>query len=814
MGQVRVRAAGRSRRPGRWRTVVHSVVLLALILSSAVVPPRLAFSAPAEQGLTATLTVLRGTAAVLKSDGTPVSPAASGLAVSLGDQIATLARSSALLTFFEGSEVELGADTTIIVRDLQRSGSQTTITLESVIGATVHRVTSLADPGSSYRVETGGSVALVRGTVFGHFVDGNGNVTVGVSDGDVEFPRAGSHVRRGERVTATSRGDVISDKIDPNGSLFNSVTAPVSGQALGTDNPGMGTGSNTVPQQSSQQQQPDDPEIKPQSSTGPVIIPGQTQLVAVTPAGSRVLVVASSAGFNIGDIILIGSGPTAEYARIVGVALGEPTVPSDVFLRISGSDPLDLNAADGSTTVTVECAVVNTHGTNETIVKVDSGPTPECNTQPPNTNPPDTNPPNNPPNDTPPPVTTNTWISTASGSWHTASNWSLGRVPDANDNVVIDQGAITVTYSTGASTVRSLRLGSTLSITGGSLTLNQASTVLAGAASARTPGGSAVSASSEASGGRLTLSGGTLAGAGALTIEGELFWSGGTILGPGTTTITSSACLLISGSGSKTLDARALLNHGETIWQGSGTLAVENGATVSNESDGYIQARGQQTLTHSVGSIPRITNRGVFERLNGGDSESETDVGQVTFEQRGRLRVLEGTMRFRNGITQFSGFTRIGEGATLRTDIPYLLNGGRLRGEDDATLDGSLNNVGGMVRIGLRGGGENIGTFAITDSYTQGSTAALRVKVRYVYGSGPGPHYCDSSDRLEVGNVASLNGKLEIVMDCNLPYSSEWTLLDATTLTGTFSEVTGLLHSNETIVYDTGDGDVVLRRGS
>src|SRR3954467_10679837 len=70
----------------------------------------------------ATLTVLRGSAAVQRADGTPLSPATSGLTLSAGDQVATLNRSSVLVTFFEGSELELGADTTIILRDLAKDG--------------------------------------------------------------------------------------------------------------------------------------------------------------------------------------------------------------------------------------------------------------------------------------------------------------------------------------------------------------------------------------------------------------------------------------------------------------------------------------------------------------------------------------------------------------------------------------------------------------------------------------------------------------------------------------------------------------------
>ena len=101
----------------------------------------------------------------------------------------SLERSGALITFFDGSELELGADTSLIVQEMAQQGSQTTITIQSVFGATVHRVVTLTDASSSYRVEAGGSVALVRGTVFAHYYDpATGDITVAVSDSEVEFP--------------------------------------------------------------------------------------------------------------------------------------------------------------------------------------------------------------------------------------------------------------------------------------------------------------------------------------------------------------------------------------------------------------------------------------------------------------------------------------------------------------------------------------------------------------------------------------------------------------------------------------------------
>jgi hypothetical protein len=127
----------------------------------------------------ATLTVLRGTVGVVRGNGSAVQPASSGLVLSVGDRVATIGRASALVTFFEGSELELGGDTTIAIQEMDsKSGGQVNIVVENVLGSTVNRIATLTNPGSSYEIVAGGTVALVRGTTIGHRVDGNGNITV------------------------------------------------------------------------------------------------------------------------------------------------------------------------------------------------------------------------------------------------------------------------------------------------------------------------------------------------------------------------------------------------------------------------------------------------------------------------------------------------------------------------------------------------------------------------------------------------------------------------------------------------------------
>src|SRR5579871_6538752 len=61
--------------------------------------------------------------------------------------------------------------------------------------------------------------------------------------------------------------------------------------------------------------------------------------------------------------------------------------------------------------------------------------------------------------------TTDTWISTTSGLWSTAGNWSLGAAPNATDDVVINTSpAVTVTLN-GSASVKSLTItGDTLKI--------------------------------------------------------------------------------------------------------------------------------------------------------------------------------------------------------------------------------------------------------------------------------------------------------------------------------------------------------------
>ncbi|MFN8523366.1 MAG: hypothetical protein U0821_09720 [Chloroflexota bacterium] len=121
-------------------------------------------SAQVQEG--ATMTVLRGEVAVIRPDGSASQPAPTGTLVRRGDEIRTVGRSGALITFFIGTELEMGEDTALVVDEISNRDGVINVSLKQSFGATLNRVSALTDPRSVYRVDAGGAVALVRGTQF------------------------------------------------------------------------------------------------------------------------------------------------------------------------------------------------------------------------------------------------------------------------------------------------------------------------------------------------------------------------------------------------------------------------------------------------------------------------------------------------------------------------------------------------------------------------------------------------------------------------------------------------------------------------
>jgi hypothetical protein len=106
------------------------------------------------------------------------------MTLAVGDQVATLKSSTALVTFFEGSELEIGGDTTIVLKEITASGNEVHVLVENVVGLAIVRVQAFANPNSDFKLQNpGGSVvALARGSSLISLVLPDGSVAAGFFD--------------------------------------------------------------------------------------------------------------------------------------------------------------------------------------------------------------------------------------------------------------------------------------------------------------------------------------------------------------------------------------------------------------------------------------------------------------------------------------------------------------------------------------------------------------------------------------------------------------------------------------------------------
>jgi len=133
-----------------------------------------------------------GTVQVLKNASTNTVNATKGMELSVGDTITTGNNGSASLTFFDGSVMEIKANSEILINELSTATSgSTSVSLMEQVGSTVNRIGKLVDSSSKYEVETPAAVAVVRGTVFDFLVLQNGTTTVKAEQDSVSFTASG-----------------------------------------------------------------------------------------------------------------------------------------------------------------------------------------------------------------------------------------------------------------------------------------------------------------------------------------------------------------------------------------------------------------------------------------------------------------------------------------------------------------------------------------------------------------------------------------------------------------------------------------------
>jgi len=208
----------------------------------------------------------------------------------------------------------------------------------------------------------------------------------------------------------------------------------------------------------------------------------------------------------------------------------------------------------------------------------------------------------------------NAWSNPISGAWSVATNWSLGRVPQATDSVVIAlNGTYTVTLDTTIS-IAFLTFGGssgvqTLAMSGRTLTVTNAVTVQSGAV-ATVNNGTFAGTAALTNLGRLTLGSATIGN--AFTNVGTLVATGSSqMAGPVTTNAGDS--IIVQGNG---VFGGAVLTVGGGSWTNNGALVLTDvtssygatltvpGGTLTNAPGATIEAplgtNGDRTLNAAL----------------------------------------------------------------------------------------------------------------------------------------------------------------------------------------------------------------------
>jgi hypothetical protein len=138
------------------------------------------------------LSIAGGSVEVLKAGAGDWKKGEEGMTLEAGDKIRTNAGGTAVITFFEGSTVELQGDTAISLSELGMNADRsTTVRVKQEIGKTISRAKKLMDTGDRYEIETPAAVAAVRGTIMFVQVGFSGLTFVGNIEGTVEVTAQG-----------------------------------------------------------------------------------------------------------------------------------------------------------------------------------------------------------------------------------------------------------------------------------------------------------------------------------------------------------------------------------------------------------------------------------------------------------------------------------------------------------------------------------------------------------------------------------------------------------------------------------------------
>jgi hypothetical protein len=142
------------------------------------------------------LSITGGNVSVQKSGSGSWIDGKEGLTMTKGDRIKTDSGGKAVITFFDGSIIELNGDTEISLDELiaKSASSPKTIKIGQKIGETTSTIVKLVDPASKYEINTQSGVAAVRGSKMFVKVASDNTTSVYNLEGSISFTAQGNTV--------------------------------------------------------------------------------------------------------------------------------------------------------------------------------------------------------------------------------------------------------------------------------------------------------------------------------------------------------------------------------------------------------------------------------------------------------------------------------------------------------------------------------------------------------------------------------------------------------------------------------------------
>jgi len=178
------------------------LLIAAVIAALVVVPAVLVLTQQRAAAAATILSILDGSASVARGTA-PFASASDGDLVNIGDRVQTAASSHAMVTFFDGSTLEIEPATTVQIEDASAASGAISIRISQTIGRTWASVQKLTRADSKFEIRTPTAVAAVRGTAFITGVLADGTTTVQTTDGNVQVTAQGQGVLVGAGQTTT-----------------------------------------------------------------------------------------------------------------------------------------------------------------------------------------------------------------------------------------------------------------------------------------------------------------------------------------------------------------------------------------------------------------------------------------------------------------------------------------------------------------------------------------------------------------------------------------------------------------------------------